>query len=80
MVEINVLQTAENEDHLKVKRIKTSKECYITFIKSIWLSAEVILPKRLSSPKIVYTICLVNEDNFSITHIMMLVILKVSVK
>ena len=35
--------------------------------------------KKLSSPNIVYTMCLINEDDFSITHIM-IVILKVSVK
>ena len=39
-----------------------------------------MLPKRLFSPKIVSTICLVNKSNFSITHIMMFVILKLSVK
>ena len=41
---------------------------------------EFILPKMLSSPKIVYSICLVNEGNFSITHTMMFVIFKVIVK
>ena len=40
----------------------------------------VHIAKRLSSPKIVCTLCLVNESNFPITYIMMLVILKVSVK
>ena len=37
-----------------------------------------MLPKRLCSPKIVYTICLVNEGNLPIT--VMFVILKVSMK
>ena len=47
----------------------------------IWLKGvEFILPKRLSSPKIVYTLCFFNEGNFSIPHTMMFVILKVSVK
>ena len=41
---------------------------------------EFILPKRLCSPKIVYSICLVNEGNFPITHTMMFVIFKVIVK
>ena len=36
--------------------------------------------KRLSSLKIAYTLCLVNESNFPITHTMMFVILIVSVK
>ena len=50
-------------------------------IKSIWLKVvELIPPKRLSSPKIVYTLCLVNKSNFPITHTMMFVILKVSMK
>ena len=38
-----------------------------------------MLPKRLSSPKIVYILSLVNESNFSITHTMF-VILKVTIK
>ena len=74
-------QTVENEDYLKVKWINTSKEFYIIFIKSIWLEGvDFVLPKRLSSRKIVYTICLFNKDNFPITHTVMFVILKVSMK
>ena len=43
-------KTVENEDYLKVKWINTSKEFYITFIKSIWLEGvEFVLPKRLYS-------------------------------
>ena len=57
-----------------------SKECYITLIKSIRLeSVKFILPKRLSSPKIVHTICLINEGNFPITYTMF-VIFKMCVK
>ena len=58
-----------------------SKKCHITLIKSIRLeSVKFILPKRLSSPKIVHTICLINEGNFPITYTMMFVIFKMSVK
>ena len=58
-----------------------SKKCHITLIKSIRLeSVTFILPKRLSSPKIVHTICLINEGNFPITYTMMFVIFKMSVK
>ena len=59
----------------------TSKECHITLIKSIWLKVvEFILPKRLSSPKILCIICFINEGNFPVTHIMVLIVLKVTVK
>ena len=49
-------------------------------IKSIWLEVvEFILPKGLYSPtKVTYTICLINEGNFLITHTMMFIILKMS--
>ena len=51
----------------KVKYENMSKKCHITLIKSIRLeSVKFILPKRLSSPKIVHTICLINEGNFSV--------------
>ena len=50
-------------------------------IESIWLKGvELILPKRLSSSKIVYILCLVNKSNFQITHTMMFAIFKVSEK
>ena len=46
---------------------------------SIWLECvKLILPKRPSYSKIVYIICLINEGNFSFTHTMIFVILKVS--
>ena len=58
-----------------------SKKCHITLIKSIRLeSVEFILPKRLSSPKIVHFLCLINEGNLPITYTMMFVIFKMSVK
>ena len=58
-----------------------SKERHITLTKSIWLKGvKFILPKRLASPKIVYTVCLVNEGNLPITHTMMFVILKLHEK
>ena len=48
---------------------------------SIWLKVvEFILPKRLSSPKILCIICFINEGNFPVTHIMVLIVLKVTVK
>ena len=76
-----VSQTTENKDYLKVTKMKTSKECHITCIRFIWLDGvKFILPKRLFSPNIVYTICLVNEGYFLISHTMMFVILKVSRK
>ena len=47
---------------------------------STWLEGvEFILPRRLSSAKIVYTICLINEGDFPVTDAMS-VIFKVSVK
>ena len=50
-------------------------------IKSIWHQAvKFILPKRVSSPKIVYTINLISKGNFPITHTLMFAILKVSMK
>ena len=65
----------------KVKYENMSKKCHITLIKSIRLeSVKFILPKRLSSPKIVHTICLINEGNFPITYTVMFVIFKMSVK
>ena len=58
-----------------------SQKCHITLIESIRLeSVKFILPKRLSSPKIVHTICLINEGNFPITYTMMFVIFKMSMK
>ena len=76
-----VSQTTENKDYLKFTKMKTSKECHITYIRFIWLDAvKFILPKRPFSPNIVYTICLVNERYFLISHTMMFVILKVSMK
>ena len=58
-------QTAENEDNIKVKQIHTWNECHIMLIWFIWLKdVELILPKRPSSPKIVYIFSLVNESNF----------------
>ena len=41
---------------------------------------EFILAKRISSPKIFYTICLANEGNFPTTLSIMFVIYKVSMK
>ena len=50
-------------------------------LKSIWLEGvEFILPRTLPSPKIVYTICLINKGDFPVTDAMMFVILRVSVK
>ena len=63
------------------KQVNKSKEYRIMLTKSIWLEdVEVILPKRLSSPNIIYTIYLVNKGNFPITYTIMFVILKVRVK
>ena len=46
-------------------------ECHITLIKSMWLkSVNFLVPKRLSFPKIVCTICLINESSFLVSHIM----------
>ena len=47
----------------------------------IWLEGfEFILLKKFFAPKIAFTICLINKGYFQITHIMMFVIHKVSVK
>ena len=57
-----------------------SKKCHITLIKSIRLeNVKFILLKRLPSPKIVHTICLINEGNLPNTYTMF-VIFKMSVK
>ena len=73
-------QTAENEVYLNIKLNNLPKEYHIMLIKSICLKGvEFILPERFSSPKIAYTVCFINDGNFSITHTMF-VIVKVSIK
>ena len=65
--------------YIKVKLNNTSKECRITLLWSIWLEdAEFILSRRFFPPQILYTICLINEDNFPITYATKPVIFKVS--
>ena len=51
---------------------KTPHHAHLAYLEGV----EFIVPKRLSSPKIVYTLCLVNEGNLPIAHTMMFVIVK----
>ena len=74
-VEFNVLQWIYWVELQKMKilvrlSMNTLKGGHITLIKFVCLS----------SPKIIYTACLINGGNFSIFHTQMPVILKVSVK